>query len=157
LYLGEEGGVAPTPAATLAPGGPDAAMSVFGCALGGGDDVTGDGLADVVVGAPGAYAGEGRAYLYAGSSAGLDPTPRAVLSGAGGNFGRAVATLRDVNGDGHADVVVGAPAVPPADLGRVYTFFGGASATWSAPSSVLGPRPGALGRALADANICQRY
>jgi hypothetical protein len=49
----------------------------FGVAVAGAGDVNGDGYSDVVVGA----AGEGKAYLFLGSSTGLDPLP--VWTGVG--------------------------------------------------------------------------
>ena len=70
-------------------------------------DVNGDGYGDVVVGATGKLR-----YIYFGSAAGIRTAPSETLVGPdiGSGFGDAVAGAGDVNGDGYADVVVGAPA-----------------------------------------------
>jgi hypothetical protein len=44
----------------------EAAADAAGTAVGGAGDVDGDGIDDVLVGAPGAVAGAGAAYLYFG-------------------------------------------------------------------------------------------
>ena len=91
-------------------------------------DVNGDGYADVVVGAPGASSNTGRAYVYLGSPSGLSTSPATVLIGrdASGRFGGSVASAGDVNGDGYADVVVGANSAH-YQLGRAYLYLGGPS------------------------------
>src|SRR5262249_54236580 len=79
-------------------------------------DVNGDGIPDVISGAPGSGNDPGRAYIYSGA------TGRTIarLHGhrAGEEFGAAVASAGDVNGDGVPDLLVGAPgsgaARPPA-------------------------------------------
>lgn len=100
----------------------------FGSAVGTAGDVNGDGHADFVVGAVGVDAGEtdaGRAYVYYGGP-GADTTPDFVVTGAaaGEQFGWSVGTAGDMNGDGHADVIVGAPyaAVGGTDAGRVCVY-----------------------------------
>ncbi len=68
-------------------------------------------------------------------SGGGDPGPMAMTerfftgAAAGDAFGLSVATAGDVNGDGHSDVIVGAPFNDTGGLsaGRVYIYFGGAS------------------------------
>lgn len=110
-----------------------------GTSAAGAGDVNGDGLADILIGAPGgdpggrSYAGE--AYVVFGRSNagavdlaalgsggfrvdGLDPDDR---------LGTAVAGAGDVNGDGRADVIVGAPQGDPAgraNAGECYVIFG---------------------------------
>jgi hypothetical protein len=95
-------------------------------------DVNGDGVPDWIVGAPGEHpgtnpVGTGRAYVYSGATGALlfrliPPTPSMGMS-----FGAAVGGPADVNGDGHADFVVGAPNETVAGLahaGRVYIYSG---------------------------------
>lgn len=73
-------------------------------------DVNGDGLADVVVGAPGEAEGLGRAYAFLGSRQGLDPRPAWSVKGSrpGDALGIVVYAAGDVDKDGYADVLVGA-------------------------------------------------
>ena len=78
----------------------------FGCSVAGGRDVTGDGVPDVVIGAPQAGFGPGYADVYSGSDGAL--VQRLVPMASGSEFGASVA-LADVTGDGRADVVIGDP------------------------------------------------
>ena len=105
----------------------------FGITLSGAGDVDGDGYADVLVGAyrasPGGRSGAGTAYLYRGSATGLSTTPATRLDGAtaGDNFGISVAGAGDVDGDGYADVLVGAYNADPAgrtNAGAAYLYRG---------------------------------
>lgn len=96
-----------------------------------GRDLNGDGYADVVVGGP--AAGAGRAYVFMGrQGGGVEPTPDGTLTaGSSGDvFGHA-SIPGDLNGDGFADVAVGAYRYGATDTGRVYVYFGGAGATFN--------------------------
>ena len=83
-------------------------------------DVNGDGIPDVVAGAPGIE----RAYVYSGR----DGSVLLTLYGEhkGESFGRRVAGVGDINGDGHSDVLVGAPTadVTGENAGGAYLFSG---------------------------------
>jgi YD repeat-containing protein len=134
----------------------DQADAYLGIAVGTAGDVNGDGYADVVVGARGydAISGtetltsSGRAYVYHGSAAGLSETASWTAESdlCDAYFGHSVGTAGDVNGDGYADVVVGAyrydvisGTATLTNTGRVYVYHGAvaglsATADWTAES-----------------------
>jgi len=136
LYLGSSSGLAATPSWT-AEGDQDFAS--FGTSVAAAGDVDGDGYDDVIVGAPGFANGEtseGRAFLYRGSATGLDAAPAWTFESdvAFTALGGSVATAGDVNGDGYADVVIGADRWSNGESqeGRALLFLG--SATGLAPT-----------------------
>lgn len=91
----------------------EAPGDAFGYAVSGVGDANGDGYADVAVGAYGNDAGgsaAGRAYVFFGGPL-PDATPDYMETGAAtlDNLGFAVGGGGDVNGDGYADLIVGAP------------------------------------------------
>ena len=89
--------------------------------------MNGDGYADVLVGAYNTSGGQGQAYLYLGGSAGLATTAATTLTDpaatANDNFGYSVAGAGDVNGDGYADVLVGAFGTSSYQ-GQAYLYLG---------------------------------
>ena len=125
-----------------------AASDFFGSSVGTAGDVNGDGYADVIVGANGNDAGglnAGRAYVYYGGPA-ADAVADLTLTGAaaGDFFGYSISGAGDVNGDGYADVIVGAYAndAGGADAGRAYVYFGGPSADATADLTLTGAAAG---------------
>ncbi len=156
LYLGSPAGPAAI-ASWTATGG--AAGDGFGRAVAAAGDLNGDGYHDVAIGADGCDGGGGDAgcvAVFYGAAAGLAATPSLILDGpqAGAAFGRFVAGAGDLDGDGFADLAVGAPllADPLPGEGKVFAFLGsalGLSAipAWSARSgqagAELGPVAGA--------------
>jgi len=83
-------------------------------------DIDGDRLGDFAIGLPEAD-GAGRVLLFSGSRA--DFAAPTILSGAapGDRFGASIATAGDIDADGFADVLIGAPGVDDqyVDGGRV--------------------------------------
>ncbi|MCX6546028.1 MAG: FG-GAP-like repeat-containing protein [Acidobacteria bacterium] len=134
VYLGGAGGLATTPATTLT----GAAGDQFGCSVATAGDVNGDGYADVVVGAKSYNNWDGKAYLFLGGASGLVTSPATTMAGAGREaLGASVATAGDVNGDGYADVLIGAGQTFTGAIGRVYLYLGGANGLGMAPAATL--------------------
>ncbi len=90
----------------------------FGFALAAGGDATGDGHADLVVGAPAAAGGGSVSLLDVSLVDGASPEVRWRVDApeAVGHFGFDVALAPDLNGDGRAEVVVGHLGVGAAVL-----------------------------------------
>lgn len=100
-------------------------------------DLDQDGTPEVLSGAPGAQEAEGRALLYSGlASEKANVYADFGFQGAdtGDRLG-ARAALEDVTGDGHLDVVVGAPHHNPE--GRTRTEASGAIYVWNGPRSLI--------------------
>ena len=122
----------------------------FGFSVSSAGDVNGDGIDDLIVGAPdadisGNYSNEGESYVIFGSNSGFDASIDAeTLDGSDGfvivginegdNSGRSVSSAGDVNGDGINDLIIGAPNAEPNNSysnyssdGESYVVFGGSS------------------------------
>ncbi len=107
----------------------------IGQALSGAGDVNGDGYDDVVVGAPLRNNGakrSGAAFLYLGGPSGIedrdfeDAATRIVSSQKLAYFGDRVAAAGDLNGDGYADIAIGASRYdsPERDSGAAFIYLG---------------------------------
>lgn len=90
----------------------------FGTHAAGVGDVDRDGCADVIVGAPGAGGGAGRAYVYSGKTGAVLLTLTGERSG--DRFGNAVAGATDAKG--RLFVLVGAPRAGEHHNGRTYVY-----------------------------------
>jgi hypothetical protein len=126
----------------------------IGFSVSGGADVNGDGVSDLIMGAPytdipGIGGQAGTAYvLYGRSSAvftnidlsqGLPSVSGyRILGGAvSGQVGWSVRLIRDFDGDGVGDLVIGAPQADPSgrtNAGAAYVIYGELSAPTSQPS-----------------------
>lgn len=132
LHYGNATGLPSAPSLTLGMNVPGAA---FGTSVASAGDVNGDGYADAIVGAP--LSGSGRAYVYLGAVGGLAAAPAFTLTG-GSQFGASVGPAGDVDHDGYADVIVGAPG-----SGEAYVFRGGPAGLITTPHIVLSEPPAA--------------
>jgi hypothetical protein len=112
-----------------------AAFDQAGFSVAGAGDVSGDGIDDLIIGAPGAI----QSYVVFGTAAGFDASlDLAALDGSngfrlddgGGGSGVSVAGAGDVNGDGIDDLIVGAYRAYSGETygaGESYVVFGTAA------------------------------
>jgi hypothetical protein len=113
-----------------------------GFSVSGAGDVNGDGFDDLIVNAPGANAdGSGKSYVVFGKADNSSVEVSDVATGIGGfaingeaeddGAGISVSSAGDVNGDGLADLIVGASAADPngESSGKSYVVFGKADGT----------------------------
>jgi len=128
IHYGSPNGINIAPALTLES---DQTEAQFGISVACAGDVNADGFADLIVGSryyDKGQVNEGAAFIYQGSSAGLNPVPLSVLESNQGDawLGSAVAPAGDVNGDGFSDVLVGSYAFDHGqkDEGSVFVWFG---------------------------------
>lgn len=106
----------------------------LGAAVAGAGDVNGDGYDDVVVGAPQFGTGQGSqgwAFVLFGSTSGVVTTTAQIIQGhqVGALLGSSVDGAGDVNDDGYADLIVGAPRYDAAeeDEGMAVLYLGSAA------------------------------
>ncbi len=121
---------------------PPGANAFFGFSVDSAGDFNGDGFGDVIVGANGGVPPfhSGRGYVYFGGPA-ADSIADMVLSAGyfSDGFGISIALAGDVNGDGFADVIVGAPrGGPSGPVGAAYVFFGGPGADTAPDVTFIG-------------------
>ncbi|MCA9283741.1 MAG: FG-GAP repeat protein [Phycisphaerales bacterium] len=149
FYNGSSGALLPSPCSPN-----EESAGRFGISVAGVPDANGDGRGDILVGAwledPGASPqSAGRAYLYSGNGAGLLHelvSPNEELSG---NFGVSVSGVKDRDGDGRGDLVVGAQGEE-----RAYVFSGSTGSlleTFTYPNASTGQYGYAVA-GLADVN-----
>jgi hypothetical protein len=145
--------------------GSDQADGWLGYSVSGAGDVNGDGYGDVIVGAPFYDAGqgdEGAAFVFLGSASGIasgtsaDAAARLESDQPSAWFGWSVAGAGDVNGDGYADVIVGAVNYDDgqSEEGAAFVFLGSGSGIASgAPASAATRIEGGAVHALLGRNV----
>ena len=121
----------------------DQVEASLGYSVSGAGDVNGDGYADVIVGAYRYDNGteeEGAAFVYHGSVSGISTTAAAMVESNKywALMGCSVSGAGDVNGDGYADVIVGAYMYSPGG-GRAFVYHGGPSGISTIAATTLNP------------------
>jgi len=122
-----------------------AAFEISGSSVSSAGDINGDGIDDVIIGAPFAYGNgitnSGQSYVVFGSNSGFGASLNlSTLDGSNGfaingiaaydNSGNSVSSAGDVNGDGIDDLIIGAQYAEPNGIinsGQSYVVFGSQS------------------------------
>lgn len=146
VYNGSASGLTTTPSRALT-----ISSWIVGLASG---DFDGDTFADIALGTP--YlsldplgrAWDGAAYIYRGTASGIGPTASwtqlAPAAWSSDSFGKTVAAVGDVDGDGFGDLIVGSPyhGVGSFNSGALLLFRGSATGVAQVPSwSAFGLTP----------------
>jgi menaquinone-dependent protoporphyrinogen IX oxidase len=142
IYHGSALGInANAPAVTLES---NQISAYLGHAINTAGDVNGDGYSDVVVTAnmyDKGQTNEGVAFVHYGSSQGINPVAATALemNQAEAQFGSSAASAGDVNGDGYADVIIGASYYDNghSNEGAAFVFHGAKTSVAGNPSSTL--------------------
>ncbi len=123
----------------------------FGYCVSDAGDVNNDGYDDIVVGAPQYNNETGRAYIFFGGSspdfiADVTMTGEAMYD----KFGCSVSSAGDVNGDGYADVIVGAVG-KYANVNKAYLFYGATGSSMDNVADGVLNGPSQFGNSVASA------
>ncbi|MFH1633545.1 MAG: FG-GAP-like repeat-containing protein, partial [Chloroflexota bacterium] len=131
VYLGSKNGLAEYPA-WVAQG--ETENDRYGDSVATAGDIDGDGYDDIIIGAPQVdgtiehpdYPDVGKVYLYHGSAEGIQDGASWTFKGYDNDalLGTDAGTAGDVNGDGYADVIVGAPDEFDNGYGAALVFHG---------------------------------
>jgi hypothetical protein len=126
VYYGSPAGLRAAPGWRVFSSYPD---ELVAASAGPAGDIDGDGLSDLIVGAPTSLKDFfERVRLFLGAPTGLSRAANWTAEGdqAGSAFGASVSAAGDVNGDGCADVLVGAPDYSNGQTGegRVFIYSG---------------------------------
>ncbi|KAA6439309.1 T9SS type A sorting domain-containing protein [Dyadobacter flavalbus] len=128
VYHGSQAGILPQSFLLIES---DKETAYLGASVSGAGDVNADGFADIIAGMP-LYSkdhitADGAATLYYGSQNGISKQNNITIEGNDeeSEFGTSVAGAGDVNGDGFADVLIGAPdEIKPS---KVLIYYGSTS------------------------------
>jgi len=155
VYLGSATGLSTAPYWSA---GSNLFSSAYGASVAAAGDVNGDGFGDIIVGAPlfdnAGFPDEGRVFVYAGplfdphSPGTTNPIWTADSNKTQAKLGYSVAGAGDVNGDGFADVLVGAPGW---GSGQVMAYYGSSTGPSVAPSftAKINKNPAEFGSSVA--------
>ena len=128
LFAAGTSALAQVPQIRLLPPVTPAIVTYHGAAVAALPDVNGDGVPDIAVSSLYAIGNIGRVYIYSGATGQIirqlvSPNPEADSF-----YGQSISAVPDLNGDGVADIVVGAPmdspGTSPQATGRVYIYSG---------------------------------
>lgn len=117
------------------------ALSAYGTSVAAMGDLDGDGYGDAVISDP--FDGAGVVFLHRGAAGGFGTTPAGAARGLvdGEQFGMSVGRVGDIDGDGIADLAVGAPfssgAAGAKETGRLYLFSGATLLSGGTPTPLL--------------------
>lgn len=124
----------------------DQTLARLGTSIANAGDLNGDGLSDMIVGAPNYtnnLASEGRLFIYHGRLNGLSSNPNTTILGTkvGDQFGLSLASVGDVNGDGFGDFMAGSPYMDNRflDDGRAYLYLGSTTGISTIASQIVNP------------------
>ncbi len=143
MYYGNTVGTMSSPVSMLDDANQDDAG--FGSSVASAGDVNGDGYSDVIIGAyfytDGSNGQEGIAFVYHGSPAGISTITTASLENnqASANYGNAVSTAGDVNGDGFSDIIIASQYYDNGSLneGAAFVYLGTANGISTTISSTI--------------------
>ncbi len=145
LYLGGPTGPNTTPDVVI-DDPPAGNLPAFGTVVASAGDTNADGYADLLVTAQIAdlpEINEGAAFLYFGGPSGVGPTPDVTFDDPpdepGALFGLGADGVGDIDADGYADLVIGAPSQsrPAMSEGNAFVYFGGPSGPAATPNRTI--------------------
>ncbi|GGM98155.1 hypothetical protein GCM10010967_34960 [Dyadobacter beijingensis] len=128
LYYGSINGIDPGNKLVLSK---NKTSGYFGGSVAAAGDVDGNGYGDIIIGAQGytnGENGEGVAFLYYGSSTGINAGAGLLIekNSAMARFGASVAGAGDVNRDGYADIIIGSPHMVSGQE-AIHVYYGSAN------------------------------
>ena len=145
VYYGAATGIQTTAGKVIT--GAAQAEAYFGTSIANAGDVNGDGYTDLLTGTPAfdhaTNVDAGKAWLYYGSDTGLRSASPFTIDGpmqADGKFAYSLSSAGDINGDGFADIIIGAISYSNSPMvrdGAVYIYYGSLTGINAAANIVL--------------------